>query len=105
MKLQKMLKHFSLLLIAVLGLSSGVATAAMTLVDVSDRGNIFYDPATIRRNGSIATVWLVFTYKDYIESKGKHVKSSRVRMAFDCRNEQSQTQYNGLYLGRDGRAS
>lgn len=83
-------------------LFSGAASAAMTLVEVSEQANIFYDPATIKRNGSIVTVWEVVTYKNYVEAKGQHVKSSRVRVAFDCKNELYQTQYNAGMSDRDG---
>lgn len=74
----------------------------MTLVDVGEHANFFYDPATIKRNGSIVTVWEVVTYKNYVEAKGRHVKSSKVRVAFDCKNELYQTQYNGGMSERDG---
>jgi len=78
------------------------ANAVMTLVDVSEQANIFYDPATIRRNGSIATVWEAVTYKNYVEAKGQQVKSSRVRVAYDCKNELYQTQYHAGMSDRDG---
>ena len=64
---------------------SGSAFAEWQLVDIGPQGDMFYiDPATIRKDGNMRTVWR----KKEVKTREKDgVSSSRAKLEIDCKKE------------------
>jgi hypothetical protein len=79
-----------LLLITLLVLSSGPAYAEWVKVGETDDGmTVYYDPATIRRNRNLVTMWQFYDYKTVQTVAGIGFLTVKEQWEFDCAEERS----------------
>ena len=90
-----------ILTIVCLLICTQAVNAAMVLIAVTPKIDLYYDPASARKNGNITTVWEIFNLKKFFQSNGKQFKSMKHRTAYDCKNELRQVQYSGFYSEND----
>jgi hypothetical protein len=82
------------LLITLLVLNSGPAYAEWMAVGESDLGTTAYaDSTTIRREGDLAKMWVLFDFKTAVQKKqGGSYWSAKAHMDYDC----TEQRYEGL---------
>jgi surface-adhesin protein E len=77
-------------LITLLLLSSGPAYAEWVKVGEADDGmTVYYDPATIRRNRNLVTMWQFYDYKTVQTVAGIGFLTVKEQWEFDCAEERS----------------
>jgi len=80
-----------LLLIILLFLSSAPAYAEWVKVSDSDEAGktVYVDPATIRRNSNLVTMWQFYDYKTVQTVGGIRFLTAKEQWEFDCAEERS----------------
>lgn len=73
-----------LLLVAALGLAATCARAEWTVVAENDQIRVYADRATIRRQGSIVTMWSLMDYRQSQLGKNGSYLSSKGHDEYDC---------------------
>jgi hypothetical protein len=53
----------------------------------SDTFTDYFDKSTIRRNGSIAKMWIMRDYSEVQTGSDESYKSAKILMSYNCRNE------------------
>jgi surface-adhesin protein E len=77
-------------LITLLLLSSGPVYAEWVKVGETDDGmTVYYDPATIRRNRNLVTMWQFYDYKTVQTVAGIGFLTVKEQWEFDCAEERS----------------
>lgn len=81
------------LLIMLLVLSSGPVYAAWVLTSGDDAAGlaVYVDPATIRRNGSLAKMWQLYDYKTVQTVAGDSLLSMKRFNEYDCTEARTRT--------------
>lgn len=93
-----MRKFFMAMTLAAL---SNVAMAAWQVVETTPEVTIHVDPATVKKAGNRATLWILLDYKQPQPDKtGKKVLSDKVQYQFDCKEKQYQTIYTSAHTGQ-----
>ncbi len=82
--------------------SSGAAAEWLPFGHSADGSfDIFVDPATISRDGNVATMWHMNDYKSVrVLSSGRQYLSSRTQREYDCRDERSRVLQFAFHAGR-----
>ena len=89
-----------LIFMMVLAALSNVALAAWQVVETTPEVTIYLDPATVKRTGNRATLWILLDYKQAQPDKtGKKVLSDKVQYQFDCKEKQYQTISTSAHTG------
>lgn len=89
-----------LILLALMGSS---ASGEWTAVSTSDAGMVSYaDPATIRRDGSMAKMWDILDYKAARVLRGKQYLSQKTQQEYDCKEQRSRQLHVTLHSGNMG---
>ena len=99
------MRLFAMMLLAMM---SGGAAADWTLVErQGDGNNLYADSATIRRNGDIASIWVVHDGKTPVVDResGKKALSTRSQYEFDCKNMKLRILSTSNYSGNMGKGS
>lgn len=73
-----------LLLITLLVLSSGPAYAAWVKIHDNDRFTVYADPDTIRRQGDLVKMWILYDYKTLQSSTGVAHLSDSIHLEANC---------------------
>jgi hypothetical protein len=82
-----------LLLFILLFLSSGPAFADWMSLGESDSGTTVYaDPTTMRREGYLVKIWVLFDFKAVRTKEGVSYSSAKAHMDYDC----AEQRYEGL---------
>lgn len=90
-----------LFLLLALAAFNHVAMAAWQVVETTPEVTIYVDPATVKKTGNRATLWILLDYKQPQPDKtGKKVLSDKVQYQFDCKEKQYQTIYTSAHTGQ-----
>ena len=82
-----------LLIIILFFLSNGPAYADWMSLGESDSGTTVYaDPTTIRREGDLVKMWVLFDFKTVRTKEGVSYSSAKAHMDYDC----AEQRYEGL---------
>ena len=67
------------------------ANAEWVRLTEADGMTVHFDPGTIRRNGNLVKIWLLYDYKTPITTGGDAVFSTKMRSEYDCKGERVRT--------------
>ena len=81
---------FSSLMIMLL-LGGGLAYAEWVRLTEADGMTVHFDPDTIRRNGNLVKIWLLYDYKTAITTGRDTVFSTKMQSEYDCIGERVRT--------------
>lgn len=92
-----MRKTILLMLLAVV--SSSAAAAWVEFGRYDDGNTIGYtDPATIRKEGSMAKMWALLDFKTVqVSAKGKPFMSARMQSEYDCKEPKMRVLYSAIH--------
>lgn len=84
-----------------------LVTSTSTLAEWKDLGfndqmKIYYDPSSIRRNGSTAKAWTMDDFKAPVLQDGITISSLKGLIEIDCRNEQARILATIFYFRKMG---
>jgi hypothetical protein len=78
-------------LMSMLLLGSGLAYAEWVRLTEADGMTVHFDPDTIRRNGNLVKIWLLYDYKTAITTGRDTVFSTKMQSEYDCIGERVRT--------------
>ncbi len=67
------------------------ANAGWVRLTEADGMTVHFDPDTIRRNGNLVKIWLLYDYKTPITTGRDAVFSTKMRSEYDCKGERVRT--------------
>lgn len=76
---------------------SGSAMAEWVKVDIGENNNGYADLATIRKNGDMVKMWILFDFKTVQKPGAKPFMSIKRQEEYDCKEEQSRTLFSSHY--------
>src|SRR3954470_11921695 len=72
--------------------NSGASADVWVEVGVNDKFTSYADPATIKKQGVMATMWAMYDYKaPQTADAGKKYLSIKLNLEFDCKDERVRT--------------
>jgi hypothetical protein len=89
-----------LLFITLLSLTGFSAKAEWVLANVSNAGNAYVDPTSIKRTGNIVRVWELVDYAKPQVVAGMAYQSDRVLRQYDCVEKTSQLLQIATFSGK-----
>ena len=92
------------ILVMLLTFVSASASAAWVKVSVSDAGDTYVEPATIRRAGDKVTMSELMDYKIVVDPNLSY-KSAKRQYEFDCKEKRVRTLSTSAYSGRMGQGA
>ncbi len=91
------------ILMLLLALASGNATAKWVRVGSTDNLVSYADPDTIRKSGAMVRMWDMFDCKSVELCSGKPYLSSKERYEYDCKEERGRMLLFSNHAGKMGR--
>lgn len=89
-----------LVFVLALAVLSNVALAEWQKLETTPEVTIYLDPASVKKTGNRATLWILLDYKQPQPDKtGKKVLSDKVQYQYECKEKQYQTISTSAHTG------
>ena len=89
--LRDLLRRTSFLIILAMGAESSNVMAGWTLVDVNDDSSVFSDLSTIRKDGNLVKMWVLYDFQKVKQLAGVNSQSYKALYQFNCQEEMART--------------